>query len=242
MTVSVIQPQSGAVSVACGDVPTGGKNALTAEGWFRVLEISAANRPLLSKYGGTGHEWALYVSKDGRAYFAVFTGDGVNVAHSAAGVIRYNRWTHVAGCYDGTHCKVFVDGVDVTQTSRIAGGTVSDTAQAVRIGGFIGEEGVGFVGRLGWARVSDVCRYPGNINGVDQAPAVDGNTLAQWAMLEGSGSTVDNAEGTAAYDGVISGGTWGTSVTSDKQRSQPVMAARFGLAVPAGVRMGAAHG
>ncbi len=242
MTISVVQLASGAMAVACGDVPTGGLEALTVEGWFRVLAISAANRPLLSKYGGTGHEWALYVSKDGRAYFAVFTGDGVNVAHSAAGVIGYNRWQHVAGVYDGSDCAVFVDGVDVTEISRIAGGAVSDTAQAVALGGYLGDAGTGFVGRLGWARVSDSARYPGSINGVDQPPAVDGNTLAQWNMAEGSGSAVDNAEGTAAYDGVITGGTWGASVTSLKERAQPVMAARFGLAIPAGVCMGAAHG
>jgi hypothetical protein len=233
--------------VACGDVPTGGKNALTAEGWFRVLAISLANRPLLSKYGPDGHEWALYASRDGRAYFAVFTASGVNVAHSAAGVLRYNRWTHVAGCYDGEECRVFVDGADVTQTSRIAGGAVSNTAQVARLGGFIAEEGIGFVGRLGWARVSDVCRYPGNINGVDQAPTVDGNTLAQWNMAEGSGGTVDNAQGTAAYDGVITGpaesvsAAWGTSVTSDKYRSQAAVGGMFGRLWPAGVMMGAAR-
>lgn len=246
--ISVVQLASGAAAVACGDVPTGGLAALTVEGWFRVFAISSANRPLLGKYGPDGHEWVLYVSKDGRAYCVVFNGTGANVAHSAIGVIGYNRWTHVAGCYDGSHIRIFVDGGDVTQVSRLAGGTVTNTVQAVRLGGFIGEAGSGFTGRLGWARVSDVCRYPGAptplaLRGVDQAPVVDANTLAQWNMAEGSGTTVDNAQGNAAYDGVISGGVWAPSVTSDKVRALPIRAARFGgRGLALGAAMGVAHG
>jgi hypothetical protein len=237
--ISVVQLAAGTAVVTCGDVPTGGLSALTVEGWFRVLAISQANRPLLTKYGATGHEWALYVSRDGRAYFAVFSAGGVNIAHSGPGAVQYNRWIHVAGCYDGSDCAIFVDGADATEVSRSAGGAVSNTTQAVRLGGFIGEEGPGFIGRLGWSRVSRVCRYPGNIRGVDQPPTVDGNTIAQWNVSEGSGATLDNAEGTAAYDGVITGGAWATSETSDKWRAQAAVGEMFGRLWPVGVTMGA---
>lgn len=243
MSVTVVQLGSGAASVACGGVPTGGLGSLTAEGYFRVLGIAGANRPLVGKYGADGHEWVLYVSRDGRLYFAVFTGSGVNVAHSAVGAVTFNRWLHLAGCYGDGACGVLVDGRDVTLVSRAAGGTVSGSAQAVRLGGFIADAGTGFIGRLGWARVSDVVRYPGTLRGVDQAPVVDGHTLAQWNMGEGSGGTVDNAQGNAAFDGVIAGGSWAASVTSDKVRALPAMAAGFGgRGLARGAGMGVAHG
>ncbi len=237
MTVPMVALGSGAAVVACGDVPTGGVAALTVEGWFRVLAISTANRPLLSKYAA-GHEWALYITRDGRVYFVVWSASGTNTAYSAVGALRYNRLTHLAGCYDGSYCKVFVNGVDVTATSRLAGGVVADTAEVVRIGGYIGEVGYGFIGRVGWQRISDVCRYPGSPPGPELPPTVDGNTLAQWNVSEGSGSTLDNAEGTADYDGVITAGAWVTSQTSEKRRSQPVLAAGFGRRLALGARVG----
>lgn len=237
MSIPMVALGSGAAVIACGDVPTGGVAALTAEGWFRVLAISAANRPLLSKYG-TGHEWALYITRDGRVYFVVWSASGTNAAYSAVGALRYNRLTHLAGCYDGSHCKVFVNGEDVTATSRLVGGAVADTAEVVRIGGYIGDVGYGFIGRVGWQRISDVCRYPAAPAGPELPPAVDGNTLALWQVDEGAGSTLDNAEGTAAYDGTITAGTWVVSQTNEKSRAQPVLAAGFGRRLALGARWG----
>lgn len=228
---------SGAAVVTCGDLPTGGLSALTVEGWFRIAAISSGNRPLVMKYGASGHEWAVYVTKDGRVYFVVYDASGVNAGYSELGAVARGTLTHVAGCYDGSHVKTWVSGADVTFASRLSGGVVADTAQAAQIGGYIQDGAIGFVGRAGWVRVSDVCRYPGPLTGPDVPPAVDEHTLGQWHMSDGSGATVDNAEGTAAYDGAISGAEWVSAVTSAKVRARPVQVAWFGrsLARPAAV-------
>lgn len=236
MSVSVLAFSSGSAVVACGDVPTGGLSTLCAEGWFRVAALSAVNRPLMMKYGAGGHEWGLYVARDGRAYFVVFDAGGVNVAYSLPGVIGYTRWVHVAGCYDGTACQVLVNGVDVTFASRISGDVVADTGQGVTLGGYIGQASAGFIGRIGWCRVSNACRYPGIPAGPDVPPAVDGQTVAQWNVAEGAGATVDNAEGTAAYDGAITAATWATAVASDKARALPAGVGEFGLIRPGSAR------
>lgn len=235
MTVPVVVLGSGLAMVACGDVPTGGLEAITAEGWYRILAISAANRPLVSKYGNGGHEWALYATWDGRAYFAVFSVGGINVAYSAVETLRHNQWTHVAGCYDGVHCKIWIDGSDATAGSRVAGGVVAATAEPVRIGGYISDAAVGFVGRIGWQRLSDSCRYSGPLTGPDAPPPVDSHTIAQWNVTESSGSVVDNAEGTAGYDGQITSGVWATAVANNKDRALPVVSGQFGRAFPIGV-------
>lgn len=243
MSIGALTLPSGAAAVTCGDVPTGGLATICVEGHFRILAISAANRPLTMKYGGTGHEWALYVTRDGRVYFVAFDAAGVNAAYSLPAAVNYSRWAHVAGCYSGSSCRVFVDGVDVTFASRISGGVVADTAQAAQLGGYIGQTSVGFVGRLGWCRVSDVCRYPGVPAGLASPPAVDAHTLAQWNMAEGAGATVDNAEGTAAYDGSISGATWSTTDGSNRARSQPIIGGgAFGGRIYAAAVIGAGSG
>ena len=231
-TVPVLVFASASDVVSCGDAPTGGLSALTVEGWFRVLTIAGGNRPLLAKYGAGGHEWALYVTSDGRVYFAVYHASEVSVGYTAAGVVTHGPWVHVAGCYDagGGHVKVWIDGVDRTQSSRPAAGAlaVADTPQALQIGGVLGDAAWPFVGRAGWQRVSNVCRYPGTLRMPDGYPAVDGQTLGQWNLSEGAGSAVDNAEGTAAYDGAISGAVWGVSVVDDKRLARPVVVRPYG--------------
>ncbi len=233
--IPVVELPHGAARIALGALPVGGLAALTVEGWFRVAAISAMNRPLLLQYGATGQAWALYVTLDGRAYFVVWDDAGVNVGLSPAGAVTRGRWVHVAGCYDGSWCGVWVNGLAVTDESELsggeAGGAVVDPAgQAAQIGGTIGENAVGFCGRVGWCRVSDVVRYPAPLRGPDLPPATDAHTLGLWQMLEGSGATVANAQGTAAFDGVITGGSWGQSVTSDKWRCRAPVVGSWGRA------------
>ena len=219
---------SGADVVALGDVQTGGLATICAEGWFRVAAISQANRPLLMKYGATGHEWALYVTRDGRVYFTVFVAGGVNVACTVSGAIHRQPWTHVAGCYDGSHCQVFIGGADATATSRVRGGaTLTSTGQAAQIGGYIGQVSVGFIGRAGWCRLSDACRYPAAVLMPDQYPTADGNTLGLWYADEQAGSVTVNQAGSAAYDGVISGATWTMSVVRDKRLAGAAVTGRL---------------
>jgi hypothetical protein len=46
-------------------------------------------------------------------------------------------------------------------------------------------------------------------------PVIDANTHAQWGMVEGTGTTIDNMEGTAAADGTASNCFWGEPCTCD---------------------------
>lgn len=215
--------------LTCGNVPVGGLNALTVEGWFFTQARSVGNRPWIMQYGtgSAGKQYALYGTRDGRVYFVVFTAGELNAAYSLPAAWQTNRWQHIAGCYCSGACSVWVDGVDVTFASRARGGAVSATAQAVQVGGAIGFADFGFVGRLGWGRISDACRLPATVAGPESPPSIDGNTLAQWNMAEGSGSTVDNAAGDAAYDATIVGASWVSSDTS-KTRAAPPITGRQG--------------
>lgn len=224
--VPVLRFGSGSAAVSCGALPTGAHAQLTVEGWWRVGSIAQANRPLAVQYGPAGQAWGLLVTRDGRAYFVVWSTGGVNVAHSAVGRVRYTRWAHIAGTYDAaaggpSSIKVWLDGRDATEVSRVKGGLITTTSQALKIGGYIGDVSVGFVGSSGWCRVSDNLRLPGSLLGPDVYPIVDGHTLGQWNASEGTGGVLTNATGASAYNGQISGASWASSEAGDKLRSRP---------------------
>lgn len=199
----------GAQCVTFGAVPTGGQSALTAETWARVDALGEMNRPVVAQWDGSG--WALYLTTDGRLYFYVATGDGIAVAWSAVGAVHVGLWQHLAGTWDGATgaVAVFVDGIDVTEDSLPALGSVGSSTAALQLAGRLFEDEIGFVGRAGWGRVSSTVRYADGFTTVQEYPAVDAATLCQWHLSEGTGTVTDNAQGNPAYDGVISGATWG---------------------------------
>lgn len=67
-----------------------------------------------------------------------------------------------------------------------------------------------FDGAIGWLDISKVLRYTNGVSFKDdrRPPTIDINTVLQFLMEEGSGNTLDNAEGTAALDATLSNGVW----------------------------------
>ncbi len=216
--------------VECGDVGTGGRAALTVECWVRCDVIGEGNRPILSKWSPDGQEWALYVSRDGRLYCAVNDVSGaVAVGYSGPGVIPPGAWRHVAACFDaiGTAhgaptVRVLVHGADVTALGEAFGNVSGDMGETVRLGGYLADDQLGFVGRIGWARLSSAVRYPHSTYVVPWLPPqVDGATLAQWNVTEGQGLTADNCVGNPAFDGLIDGATWVWGPKVGKRQVEP---------------------
>lgn len=189
---------------ACGDVPTGGLDALTVECWLRLdaAEAGAA----VAKWGGGGlnSEWLLSINSDRTVTWFVKDANGVQrTATSAA--LTLGQWYHVAGVYDVETgaTQLYVDGA--LADSDPADAAVTNTAQAVEFGRL----GANYAStRLGWVRISDVARYAGTFEPPRSPAFPDVNTLAQWDFIEGTGTGLNNREGTAAYDAVVSGATW----------------------------------
>lgn len=236
--ITALRFPSGTAVVNCGNLPTGDLTALTVEGWWRVGAFSLVNRPLLLQYGTSGKAWGLLTTRDRRLYFVVWASGGVSVAHSASQVVRYTRWTHLAGTYNGAAIRVWLDGQEVTAVSRLSGGLVANVAQDMTIGGYISAASTGFVGGCSWCRVSDSIRLPGAVPGPDCPPSVDSHTVGQWHMSEGSGAVAANATGVSAYDGVISDAQWVTSEAGDRRRARPAGVGWGGGRGPSGLQLG----
>jgi hypothetical protein len=171
--------------------------AITAETWFRQI---GDGRCLLHKGG-----WFLYLSSISSVQARVScVGGNVDATGAFPADSKYH---HIAMTFDDggdRKVRVYVDGKLIGTSGAGSGAIVSDVATNFTMGSAISP----FIGYLGWTRLSNSIRYSTDFVPARTPPAVDANTIAQWNMTEGTGTTVDNAEGTASRDGTITSGTW----------------------------------
>ena len=174
--------------------------ALTVDGWVRLDQDSAPYIFLWSKA-----KYFLYIDNTGvpGLYLDILTpGDTFTFFLLPNGMD--GKWHHIACTFDNggdQKPRIYFDGVLVSTGIAIPSGLVDDTGFNIDFGRF---------SALGWQRFSNSIRYSATFTPDRTPPAPDANTIGQWNMSEGSGSTVDNAEGTAARDGTISNGSWVT--------------------------------
>lgn len=179
--------------------------AFTIEGWFRTNKTGTCT--LLYKQDG----WFLYttgVSIFGIIYCATTNATALVVSSIVVGDRKYH---HLAMTWDDAgdrKARIYVDGVLLATSSAGVGAVTDDSAYNLRIG----NDNFGSIleGAVGWCRISNAVRYIANFPPSKRfsPPIIDANTIAQWNMIEGSGTVVDNAEGTAGRDGTVSNGSW----------------------------------
>jgi len=194
-------------------------NAFTAEAWVRADSSGEGNTGRIMDKGSSTVGWGFGFTTTnlvGRVFCAT-----TNAQSITSGInIVDGRWHHVAMFFDDAgDRKVYlaVDGVWVASYSSQdagVGAIVSDAAEDLHIGNRKGED-LTWDGAMSWCRISDNDRYAHEAGFTPaprtNPPASDGNTLALWYFDEGTGTALDNEEGTAARDGTISNGSWATS-------------------------------
>ncbi len=97
--------------------------SITVMGWVKYTTsgynyIFSNDRDCCGAYNG----YSLQVTGGGRASFRIWNGSAVSVTGSTA--IQSGRWYHLAGTYDGSTLKVYVDG-------KLDGTTLSSTNSGV---------------------------------------------------------------------------------------------------------------
>lgn len=101
-------------------------NALTLEAWVFPLGFPKASNEVLSKWESTTPEQRSYTFKcDPQGHIILhFSADGGSsqvTAVTSTTQLPVNEWTHVAGTYDGSTLRIFVNGVEEGQTPWTAG-------------------------------------------------------------------------------------------------------------------------
>ena len=135
------------------DVPQG---PFTVEGWMRARDLKG-RRAFLAKTETS--EYGIFVS-DGRPSFSVYLGRQYATASEQEPVLEAGRWHHVAGVFDGSEVRLYVDGrlLDA-QPGR---GTRRMNRWSLLVGADPDRQGrpsSGFDGLIDEVRVSRVARY-----------------------------------------------------------------------------------
>jgi Concanavalin A-like lectin/glucanases superfamily len=94
---------------------------LTISAWVRAPESPALWRQIVGKgaSGCDGASYALYTSANGGLAFYVTVPSGQSYITKPAdpAAVWNNKWHHVAGTFDGTAAKLFVDGKQIDATT-----------------------------------------------------------------------------------------------------------------------------
>ncbi len=148
------------------------------------------------------------MSDTGGARFALAV-DGVMQVLDSPAALRLSEWNHVAGSYDGTTMRLYVDGIAVA-TLDIAG-SVMDYIPAtdLKIGVFADDnEGHYLDGKIADVRLWDTTRTADEIaDNMSAFVASDSvGLVANWRLNDETGGTATTAvDATGNYDGAILG-------------------------------------
>ena len=205
------------------DVASGGD--ITVDIWFRAdSDGENDSGSLFNKWTSlsNGGYYAQLNAADDQLYVLVEcdTTDAVAIVDASAFDLEDNifvdgKWHLLTVHYEDTVNKrisVAVDGrwasAYDTRTDGV-GNYTSDASHNFRIGVQDQATVDAWDGGIAWAEVSDNDRHTAGTDFIPPRVGYnDGNTVAYWPMDEGTGVTVDNAEGTAARDGTIANGSW----------------------------------
>jgi len=94
--------------------------SITVEGWINLTSFSqpATVAAKWKDTGGTnGRGYLLTVATDGTPRFYIST-DGSNYPRATGSALSLNTWYHLAGTYDGTSIKLYVNGTLVATTPQ----------------------------------------------------------------------------------------------------------------------------
>ncbi|MCP4441176.1 MAG: T9SS type A sorting domain-containing protein [Aureispira sp.] len=87
---------------------------ITLEAWIypTAFKSNVWEGNIINKNGGGDNGYMLRVGNGGQVNFNIGTG-WWNEINSPVGAVSLNTWHHVAGTYDGTTMRLYVDGVEV---------------------------------------------------------------------------------------------------------------------------------
>lgn len=109
---------------------------LTLEAWIypTAWKTNVYEGCILNKEGLNYQGYMLRCGANGTLNFNIGTGTAWKELNSASGTLVLNTWQHIAGVYDGTVLKIYVNGVQVGSTLAYTGAVATNTAIPLEIG------------------------------------------------------------------------------------------------------------
>jgi len=176
---------------------------ISVEAWVISNAGNTGARFAVSRDDGTNRDWTLgHDPTAANSYrFAIFVG---NTQYNAVDTTGFapGAWHHLAGTYDGSNVRLYVDGTQTAITPIV--GNLDTDAAALRIGNRELSTGIGyFDGYIDDVKVYDYARSPAQISGEDMANV--GETISGFAagddvlLINLQGDTTNNAN-VGAYE------------------------------------------
>ncbi|MFA6146107.1 MAG: LamG domain-containing protein [Patescibacteria group bacterium] len=108
---------------------------LTVEAWVKTDE-NRLNKAIVSKWQTGTASYILRTDNtpgnEGKIGFSVYTSGATNVVSSIT--VNDNKWHHLAGVYDGTNVKIYIDGVDSTTSPQTTSGSIANSEEEFCLG------------------------------------------------------------------------------------------------------------
>jgi len=201
-------------------------SAITVEAWVKpaLFATSSFANSIVNKdgWGGTAGEggYALRCGGNGILSFLIcgvtFAGVAASwkEAASPTSALPLNTWSHVAGTFDGTTVRCFVNGVQVGSLA-FTGKIRNPTAYALKLGkcpetsqpryfkGLIDEVRI-------WKRALSAAELTANMN-IQINPATQNKLIGYWMLNNGTGTALTD-ESTNNNTGTVSVATWSVGV------------------------------
>jgi hypothetical protein len=189
-------------------------NQVTVETWFRsAVTINSGNTPK-SNLIDKGHEYVFQMGQDGygnptnngKIWFAVVLGNanGWNGIQTATSMWEEGVWYHLAGTYDGTYLRVYVNGV--LENSEALTGQLYSSSTALSIGSVFLADGDFTNGTMDEVKIYNYARTAQEIQ--DDYKVVP-MLVGCWKFDEDSGNIAHDSSGNG-NDGTIHDATWVT--------------------------------
>ncbi len=215
--------------VDCGNNPitdiTG--TAITLEAWVyptsfqpNIWQGNVINKGDISQTG-----YMLRVGGSGQVNFNFGSFGAWNELNSPAGVLTLNTWHHIAGTYDGSFSRIYVDGIEVASTPHSS--SIASATQPLYLG-----EDPQYVGRFFPGSIDEVRIWNTTLTGPEIAASMNdelcttdpnlvayyrfnegtagGNNLGQNTIVDESGNGVNGTLNNFANSGTSSNWTTGT--------------------------------
>jgi hypothetical protein len=175
--------------------------SLTLEAWVKSTTQGSYKRFIGKPYSAVAAPWNEYSLESdvtgSKVSFSVTLADGQNAVVGATAMAN-GIWYHVAGTYDGTTEKVYLNGVlDGTLTRS---GAVSDYGQAVAIGKYGLDDNSNFDGVVDEARIARTARSADWIK-LSYANQKPGQKLVSYSRFAGCQAQFAVPADTAAEEG-----------------------------------------
>ncbi|RLC98173.1 MAG: hypothetical protein DRI46_11810 [Chloroflexi bacterium] len=181
----------------------------TLEGWFRI-PVTGVNQIFFAKGKNGSGGYRFYINTAGNRVQLQASYDGTDINSNFVIPTVANDWHHLAFVYDfGTlSWSLFFDGIQKGSIAGV-GNYEADTIYNLVIGMNYNNGLFPFAGKVAWVRGSRTNRYTASFTPAakDDPPPIDANTIEQWNMNEGSGSTAA-AMLNPLNNGAITDGSW----------------------------------